>query len=148
MFGYIGDLERTLALMDSLRRQMDRTYEAYERGGRNVPGEGGGYPPINLYDTGSGFLIKAEVPGLTEKDVNLTLNQDVVTLSGEFGSDAPEGYSVHRRERAPVRFSRSFTLPSQVDPNRVEANIKDGILSIRLERTEEQQPRQISVKAS
>jgi HSP20 family protein len=148
MFGYIGDLDRTLALMDSLRRQMDRTFDTYERAGRNVSTEGGGYPPINLYDTGSGFLIKAEVPGLTEKDINLTLNQDVVTLSGELGADAPEGYSVHRRERAPVRFSRSFSLPSQVDPKRVEASIKDGILTIQLERTEEQKPRQISVKAS
>lgn len=148
MFSYIGDLDRTLALMDSLRRETGRTFESYARGGPGAPTERGGYPPINLYDTGSGFLIKAEVPGLTEKDINLTLNRDVVTLSGEVGADAPGGYSVHRRERAPVRFSRSFSLPSQVDPNQVEASIKDGVLSIRLERTEEQKPRRISVKAS
>jgi len=148
MFGYIGDLDRTLAFMDSLRRQMDRTVESYERGGRQAPSEGGGYPPINLYDTGSGFLVKAEVPGLTEEDINLTVNRDVVTLCGELGTDAPEGYSVHRRERAALRFSRSFSLPAQVDPNRVEASLKDGILTIRLERTEEQKPRQVSVKAS
>ncbi len=147
MFGYIGDLDRTLALMEGLRRQMDRTFESYDRGGPPAPAERGGQPPINLYDTGSGFLIQAEVPGLTEKDINLTLNQDVVTLSGELGADAPKGYSVHRRERAPFRFSRSFSLPSQVDPNRVEAGIKDGVLTIHLERTEEQKPRHISVKA-
>jgi HSP20 family protein len=148
MFGYIGDFDRTLALLDGLRRHMDRAYDDLERGGQRGPADVGGYPTINLYDTGAGFLIKAEVPGLTAQDINLTLNQDVVTLAGELGADAPEGYSVHRRERSPVRFSRSFSLPSQVDPSTAEASLKDGVLTIRLERVAEQKPRQINVKAS
>lgn len=148
MFGYIGDFDRTLALLDGVRRQMDRAFQDYSRGGPRGPADAGGYPAINLYDAGSGFLIKAEVPGVSEKDLDLTLNQDVVTLSGERKADAPEGYSVHRRERSPVKFSRSFSLPSQVNPDKVKASLRDGVLTVRLEKTEAQKPRQISVKAS
>ena len=136
---YFTDLERTLAAMDDFRRRVDRMFQ---------PAGQASWPPVNLFDTGSALLVTAEVPGLGEKDVQLTLNQDVLTLSGQRRSDAPEGYSVHRQERLPATFSRSFSLPVKVNPEKTTASIKNGILSITLEKAAEAKPRQIAVKAS
>jgi HSP20 family protein len=80
--------------------------------------------------------------------VEITLTQDVLRLSGQRKVDAPEGYSVHRQERAPFRFSRSYALPAKVDPERVGAALRDGVLVITLEKAVEVKPRRIQVKAS
>lgn len=144
MFG--NDFDTTLRLMDQLRRRMDRAFDEVERQGppyRSAP-----YPPSNLYDTGTAFVIEAELPGLTEKDIELTLTHDVLTLAGQRRADAPEGYSVHRQERAPYRVSRSYQLPAKVDPEKVSAALKNGVLVITLEKAAEVRPRQIEVKPS
>jgi HSP20 family protein len=140
--------------MDEFRRRMDRLFEEYDwrqRGtGRDRDQEYLSYatfPRINLVDAGSQLVVKAELPGLADKDVKLTLNQDVLTIEGERKSDAPEGFSVHRQERNPVRFTRSFTLPCRVDAEKTGASMKDGILTVTLSKAPEAQPRQISVRA-
>jgi HSP20 family protein len=144
---YWSDLERTLAAMDDFRRRIDREFQA--DGGREA-GQGSytGWPAVNIFDSGSALLLTAEVPGLTDKDVQLTLNQDVLTVSGERKTTAPEGYSIHRQERVSYKFSRSFTLPSKVNPEKTTAAIKNGILTITLDKAPEAKPRQISIKAS
>jgi HSP20 family protein len=146
MIGYFTDLDRNFELMSQLRRRLDRVFE-------EVDGERGWtttdqFPRTNIYDTGKSFVLQAEVPGLSEKDVNLTLTQDVLTLSGERKVETPEGYSVHRRERVPMRFSRSFALPAKVDPEKVSATIKDGVLAVTVDKAPEVQPRQISIRTS
>lgn len=154
MLNRFTDFDRTFAMMDELRRRMDRVLEDYEpapraqlrgefdRASRYVTG-----PRIHLFDTGKALVIKADLPGVTEKDLQISLNQDVLTLSGERKPDAPEGYLVHRQERTPVRFSRSFTLPSKVDPEQTSAVLKNGVLTLSLQKAAEAQPRQIAVKA-
>lgn len=147
MLGYFSDFDRNLALLDQLRRRMDRVFDEVD--GRPSPSAAREhFPLVNLYDTGKTFVLSAEVPGLTDKDVSITLTQDVLTLSGERKADAPEGYSVHRRERLPVKFSRSVALPARVDPDKAVAQVKDGVLTITLEKAAEVQPRQISVRAN
>ena len=148
MFGYIGDYDRTLDLLDDLRRQMNRAYSAAHHPVRRLGAEGGSYPPTNLYDSGSGLVIEAEVPGMKEGDDAVTLNRDVLTLAGERKVQPPEGYSTHRNERSSVRFSRSYALPVQVDPDQVKATLKNGVLRVELEKAEAQKPRQIAVKVS
>jgi len=137
------DFDRTFAMMDELRSRMDQLYGDFgdSRGAAS-------FPRLNLFDTGSALVLKAEVPGLSEKDIQLTINQDVLTLQGERKSDAPEGYSVHRQERTPIKFSRSFTLLCRVNPETTSASLKDGVLSVTLAKAAEAQPRQIAVKAS
>lgn len=138
-----SDIDRTFSMMDELRSRMNQLF--------NEPGEyraAAVFPRLNLFDTGSALLLKADVPGLSEKDVELTINQDVLTLSGERRADAPEGYSVHRQERTPIKFSRSFTLPCRINPENASASIKNGVLTVTLAKAAEAQPRQISVKAS
>jgi HSP20 family protein len=146
MLGYFSDFDRSFQFMDQLRRRVDRAFEEIDAG-RGYAGVDQ-YPRANLYDTGKTFVLTAEVPGLGEGDVKLGLTQDVLTLSGERKSDAPEGYSVHRRERLPVRFSRSFSLPAKVDPDRTTATIKHGVLRVTLEKAAEVQPRQITVRSN
>ena len=103
---------------------------------------------MNLHDAGAALVVQADVPGLAEKDLQISLNQDVLTISGERKVQAPEGYAVDRQERASVKFSRSFTLPTRVDGEKSTAEVKNGVLTVTLAKTPEAQPRQISVRAS
>jgi len=145
MFGYGRDFDPTFELMDQLRRRMDRLFLDFEPSFvAQLPT--GTFPKTNVYDTGSALVFQAEVPGLEEKNLNLTLTRDVLTLTAERTSDAPEGYSAHRQERAPYRFSRSYSLPTKVDPEKTTATLKDGVLTVKLEKAPEVKPRQISVK--
>src|SRR3954454_13977802 len=145
MFGSWNDFERTFAAMDELRRSVEQAY----REENAFPVERtGAWPRLSLWDEGSNLVLKADVPGLTEKDVQLQLTQDVLTVTGERRSDAPEGYSVHRQERLPARSSRSFTLPVKVDGAGISASLKDGVLTVTMPKAAESQPRQITVKSA
>lgn len=140
-----ADFDRSFAWMEAFRREMDRALDE-PRLGLDLRSSRG-FPSTNLYDEESEYVIRSEVPGLSEKDVKVVVNQDVLTISGSRESDAPEGYTAHRRERAPVHFSRSFSFPTAVDTERVQASVKNGVLTVRLAKAAETQPRQIAVKA-
>jgi HSP20 family protein len=139
-----SDIDRTFSMMDELRSRMSQLFSDSAYHGREVSL----FPRLSLLDTGSALVLKAEVPGLSERDVSLTINQDVLTLSGERKPDAPEGYSVHRQERAPIKFSRSFTLPCRINPETASASLKNGILTVTLAKAAEAQPKQITVSAN
>lgn len=158
MLTRFSDIDRTFAVMDQLRRRMDRVFDEYEptrsRDGLRASlieeaerlSARSRWPRLSLADGGANLVLKAELPGLAEKDVQLSIHQDVLTMSGERKQDAPEGYFVHRQERAPVKFARSFTLPCKVDPDKSTATLKDGVLTLTLAKVPESQPRQIAVK--
>lgn len=145
MFGY-SDIDRTIQLMEQLRRRMDRAYE--DDGNQGLYGDLSSFPRTNMYDTGNGYRVEMEVPGLNDNDVNITLTQDVLTVTGERKPDVPEGYSVHRQERAAFKFSRSYKLPARVNPDQCVATVEDGILTVTLGKAPEVQPRQISVRVN
>ena len=145
MFGSWSDFERTFAAMDELRRTVEQAWREEER----FPFErAGSWPRVSLWDEGSNLVLRADVPGLTDKDVQLQLAEDVLTITGQRRSDAPEGYSVHRQERLPARFSRSFQLPVKVDGAGITASLKDGVLTVTIPKAAESQPRQIAVKGA
>lgn len=147
MLHYIGDFDNAFAftMLDQLRRQMDRAFEDFDR--TTTATAARNYPASNLYDTGAAYLITAEVPGLTEKDLEISATQDVVTVAGERRNEVPEGYSVHRSERQSVKFKRSYAMPARIDPEKVSAKLVDGVLTLTLEKAAEVRPRQISVRA-
>ena len=139
------DFEDTFQTMNQLRAYLDRAID----GSNDAPeARAASWPRASLADDGNHVVLTAELPGLTEKDVEITLNQDVLTLTGERKSAAPEGFAVHRQERPSFRFTRSFALPSRVDGERTFATMKNGWLTVTLEKAKEAQSRQISVKAS
>jgi len=149
MFNRFDEFDRTFAVMDQLRRRMDRMIEDTEPG-RARDAErmwSGRFPRVHFQDTGSSLVLRADVPGLGEKDVQLSIHQDVLTVSGERRDEAPAGWFVHRKERAPVKFSRSFTLPCKVDPEKSTATLKNGVLTVTLTKAMDAQPRQIAVRA-
>jgi HSP20 family protein len=147
MFGYLSDFDRSFFVMDQLRKRMDRVFDDFNRDGDSYVDQES-YPRANLYDNGKAFVLTAELPGFGERDFQLTLAQDVLTLSGERKPESLEGYSVHRRERRPVKFSRSFALPAKIDPEQASATLKDGVLTVTLQKAPEVQPRTISIRSN
>jgi HSP20 family protein len=163
MMTRFGDVDRTFAVMDELRKRMDRMFDEYDarwafptpRGSFFEPFEGAGqsrvvatWPRISVHDTGSALVLLAEVPGMKESDLKLEVNQEVLSFSGERKAEVPEGYALHRRERAPVKFARTLALPCKIDAEKATAILKDGLLTLTLPKAPEAQPRQINVKAA
>jgi HSP20 family protein len=142
-YTYDRELERSLAEFDSLRREMNRLFE----GDRRQRGGLAGWPRIELFDEGNQLVVRAEVPGLSEEDLKISVDQGVLTIAGERHVAPPEGYSAHRQERGSYRFSRSFTLPRKVDAEKTTAKLAHGVLSLTLPKAAEEQPRQIPVSA-
>ncbi len=151
MLSRFDDLDRTFATMDHLRRRMDRLFDDYEPAkerSRSVERMWSGrFPRLAFADKGETLVLEADLPGLGDKDVQLEVHQDVLTLRGERRQDAPQGWFVHRQERAPVKFSRSFTLPCKIDPEKSTATLKNGVLTLTLTKATEARPRQIAVTA-
>ena len=107
-----------------------------------------GFPAINVYAHQDGIVITAELPGVKEDELDITVHRDTVTLRGQ-RQDQPEGaQGYHRRERRSGAFGRTFSLPFQVDPERVEAKLSNGILTLTLHRPEHDKPKRIRVSAT
>lgn len=139
-FGF-ADFGRASYPHAHLRRELDRLFGELERGQSQAS-------PVAFEDDGMTFTLRADVPGLTDNDFEISVANNTVTLKGERKVEAPEGYSQHRRERSAVRFAKSFQLPARVDAEKVTATLKHGVLTLSLPRAAEAQPRQISVKAA
>jgi HSP20 family protein len=104
-------------------------------------------PAVDIYETNERELvIKAELPEMKREEINVTFEDNVLTLTGERKADvaATDG-TYHRSERFYGTFSRSFTLPATVDGTRINASYKDGVLTVRVPQREEAKPRQIAV---
>lgn len=136
-----NDFDRAFFQVDDLRRQLQNAFE--------TPAQqpGWGWPRLHIQDEGNGLAVFAELPGLTDKDFTITLNHDTLTLKGERKVVAPQGYSAHRTERPTFEFARSFQLPVKVDPEKTVATLKDGLLTIRLEKAAESQMKRVEVRA-
>jgi len=103
-------------------------------------------PPVDVRETDEAYLLSAELPGLTKDDIQITFENGVLRLSGErrFEKDEQKD-NYHRIERAYGSFNRSFTLGSGVDPSKVNAAFKDGVLTITVPKTPETKPRKIAI---
>ena len=151
-----GALDRELSALNDLRNQMDRLFVDFERGwgtGRDPHPQtswmrSSAWPRVALYDSGVELRLRAEVPGISEKDLDISVEQSSLTIRGERTTEVPEGYSVHRQERGNRSFARSFTLPCRIDAERATANLKNGVLEMTLPKVPEEQPRQIQVQVS
>ena len=108
--------------------------------------EAGWMPAVDVRETDDSFVFSAELPGLSKDDVSITLEDNVLTLTGErrFEKDASKN-EFRRIERSYGHFTRSFTLPSEVDNDTVQANYSDGLLTITVPKTEKTKPRKIEI---
>jgi HSP20 family protein len=104
------------------------------------------YPAADIYETDDEFVFRLEVPGLAKEDLNVEFNDNVLSIKGEKKKEKDvkeENY--HRIESYSGSFSRSFALPRNADPNKINAAMKDGILELRVAKVEEKKPTAVSI---
>ena len=105
-------------------------------------------PAMDLVESGDEFVLRADLPGLSEDDVNIELDDSVLTVSGERKSQHEErknGY--YRVERAAGRFSRTLRLPEGVDPEAIKASVENGVLEVRIPKPEPRKPHKVAITA-
>lgn len=142
-----NDIDRMFTAMDLLQSRMNRIFPDYDRfrvmpAGWGVTESG---PRTNLYDAGDHFEVKVEVAGLAKEDLNIKIQGNYLEISGTRKADAPEGYTAHRVERGTTSFTRSFTLPADVNADKVKATLLNGLLTLTLPKSEAAKPKQITV---
>ncbi len=134
--------------LTTLQNEMNRLFGSVF----DTPPQGNGgtlrrwMPAMDLVETGDHFVLRADLPGMSEADVNIEVEERVLTISGERKaehSDNKDGY--HRVERAFGSFSRSLTLPEGVDAESVAASFDRGVLEVRIPKPEQRKPRKISI---
>ncbi len=105
------------------------------------------HPSTDIAENKDAFMVYVELPGMKKEDVKITLQQNILTIQGEKKSGPePKEDKYHRVERNFGKFTRSFRLTSRVIGETVEANYKDGVLSIRIPKAEEAKPKEIEIK--
>lgn len=129
-----------------LRDEMDRMFDSFW--GNNVDRDGGMLiPPVDLIENDDNFVVSVELPGLKKEDIKMTMQNNVLTLSGskkhEFESKED---TVHRVERSYGSFCRSINLPSTVDSSAIKASYDSGVLKVTLPKVEEAKPKEINIE--
>jgi HSP20 family protein len=136
-----------VAELNTIQNEMNRLFNSVFD---ETPRTGAGrrwLPPMDLLETTEHFVLRADLPGLSDGDVNVQLQDNVLTVSGERNAEQEqqqEGYL--RLERASGAFSRSLTLPDGVDPDAIRAHFDRGVLEIRIPKPEQRKPRQVQIK--
>jgi HSP20 family protein len=136
--------------LSSLRDEIDRLFEEplgeLARASQLLSGW---TPALDMHEDKESVVVKAELPGMKKEDIQVSLHDGVLSISGERKTDKQfEDAEVYRAERFVGRFQRSVTLPATVAADKVKAQYVDGILTITLPKTEEAKPKQINVQAA
>jgi HSP20 family protein len=138
--------------IDSLQGEMNRLFSTFfDTPTRAANGNGTAtgrrwIPAMDLVETGAHFVLRADLPGITDGDVNIEVENNVLTVSGERRiehEDKPEGY--YRLERSMGAFSRSLTLPEGIDADAVTATFANGVLEVRIPKPVQAQPRKVQI---
>ena len=136
--------DRLTNLRDELERLFESPLEQFARGSQLL--NGGWGPALDVYEDKDNLTVKAELPGMKREEIEVSLHDGALTISGERKSEKKaEKGEVYRSERFFGRFQRTVALPSPVAADKVKANYKDGILTVTLPKTEEAKPKQIDV---
>jgi HSP20 family protein len=140
----------TFGRLSTLRDEIDRLFELpfgdWVRGPQVLSGW---TPAMDVFEDRENFYVKAELPGMKKEDINISLHNGALSISGERKSETTHKDSEsHRTERFFGRFQRSVSLPSAVAADKVKAQYKDGVLTVTLPKTEEAKPKQIDVNVS
>ena len=129
--------------LERIRRQMDRLFDGWPHQ-RSAPGV---FPLVNLTENRESFFIRAELPGMSSDDLEIQATSNSVSVGGERRIPAENREAkYHRREREAGKFSRMISLPNEIDPDKVEASLVNGILTVIVPKAQAAKPRQISVK--
>jgi HSP20 family protein len=127
--------------LDELQSLMDRLMENIW----TAPGDGGVWVPVaDIEETEDAWIVEAELPGVKRKDINVDVRDSEVAVTGEIKERERKGI-LRRRTRRVGRFELRVTLPGQADPEGVEASVEDGVLTVRIPKSEQSRPRRVEV---
>ncbi len=141
---------RSLDRWANLRDEINTLFEGpfWPNTGRQAQLFNGWTPALDLYQTNDDVVAVIEIPGMRKEDIEISLQDGVLTIAGERKGETVDGDNNARTERFVGKFRRSVSLPTRVDVNKVNANYKDGILTVTLPKAEEVKPKQIQVNVS
>jgi len=122
------------------KRQVDQLWNGA------LVAEPAAYPALNLWDDGENFYVEAELPGFKIEDIDLAVAGCDLRIRGKREMQAGKDWAVHRRERPSGEFARAITFPAEVDADRVQAALHDGVLQVTLPKAPAAKPRKINVK--
>jgi HSP20 family protein len=136
-----------VTVQDRMNRIFEEAFRGAPRGTEEEWALGGAWAPaVDIYEHEGNLVLKAELPGIDPKAVDVQVENNVLTLRGERKFDSEvKREEYHRVERAYGTFSRSFTLPNVIDTGKIKAEFKDGVLRVTLPQREEAKPKQISI---
>lgn len=109
------------------------------------PQEASLLPPVNVVENSSGIVLTADLPGVPKDKLSLQIEADTLTIEGEVVLDVPEGMEASHAEVSLPRYKRIFTLSKELDAEKVAAEFKQGVLTLRIPRAEHAQPRKIAI---
>ena len=131
-----------------LQRELERMLETtFGSVGASTVGV---YPTVNVFDAGEEYVIKAELPGVDPSKVDIEVQDSTLVLRGErrFGDPSGQNVAYHRREREQGQFRRVVRLPGKVDGDQAAATYRDGVLTVRVPKARETQPRRVAIEAA
>lgn len=132
--------------LDELRQSFERLFEDMAVGAPALTSTRP-VPALNVWDSGESVVVEAEVPGMSMDDLEVTAQGNQLSIKGAVRTTTDEKSVFHRRERLAGEFSRFLTLPHEVNADKVEATLRDGVLLITLPKAESARPRKIVVKS-
>ncbi len=131
----------------TMQREIDRMFDRFRGGIADENGSGSFMPAVDIVEGANDYQIKAELPGVKKEDVKITVQNGVLTIRGEKSRESEKkGDNVRRVERSYGSFQRSFTLPTSVRSEKIEASYDNGILTLSLPKSEESKPKEIEVR--
>jgi HSP20 family protein len=131
-----------------MQEQMNRMFNEFFGDRQNSLAEGSWVPSVDVSETDAAIVVRAELPGMSQDDIELNLQDNVLTLKGEKKQESKdEQGNYHRTECCFGSFSRTFPLPATVQQEDIQAKFKDGVLEITLPKAEEAKPKKIAITA-
>lgn len=144
------ELDRVPADFFGIQREINRVFDNFIRGGTQADEAfQNSYwtPAVDIAELDNEYVVKMELAGVNKDDVKISLESNILTIKGEKKQEKEErNKNVHRVERSYGSFQRSFTLPTTVKSDKIDAVFKEGVLSVSLPKAEEAKPKQIEVK--
>jgi len=133
---------------ERMRRDMDRLWESFfERGVRRREDDGEWLPSLDVAETKNEIVVKAEVPGLDPKDIDISLSDGLLTIKGEKKQEREEKEeNYHLVERSYGAFTRSIQLPKEVQRDKISASYKNGVLKVTLPKSEEAKKKEVKIR--
>lgn len=147
-FGGIRRRGDVFSELTRMQEEMNRYFDDFFGEQRRGLDEGAWLPAVDVSETDADFVVRAELPGMAQNEIEINVQDNILTLKGEKKQEKKEEKeNFHRLERSYGSFSRSFTLPAGVKPEDIKASFKDGVLEVTMPKAEEVKPKKITISA-